>query len=48
MVPGRIKREVSVRAAQEGVTQRTIILEGLKAIGFSVGDSELGDKRKKR
>lgn len=48
MVPTRIKREVSVRAAQEGTTQRTIILRALKAIGFVVNDDELYDKRKIR
>ncbi|WP_295840168.1 hypothetical protein [uncultured Xanthomonas sp.] len=48
MVPTRIKREVSLRAAQEGATQRTIILRALKAIGFVVKDDELCDKRKMR
>jgi len=48
MVPARIKREVSVRAAQEGTTQRTIILRALKAIGFVVNDDEMCDKRKVR
>lgn len=48
MVPVRIKREVSVCAAQEGVTQRTIILRALKAIGFVVNDDEMCDKRKVR
>ncbi|TPQ43989.1 hypothetical protein C2U71_17705 [Burkholderia ubonensis] len=48
MVPARIKRAVSVRAAQEGTTQRTIILSALKAVGFVVSDDELCDKRKVR
>ena len=48
MVPARIKREISVRAAQEGTTQRTIILRALKAIGFVFNDDELCDKRKIR
>lgn len=48
MVPTRIKREVSLRAAQEGMTQRTIILHALKAIGFMVKDDELCDRRKVR
>jgi hypothetical protein len=48
MVPLRIKREVSLRAAQEGATQRTVILRALKAIGFVVKDNELCDKRKQR
>lgn len=48
MVPARIKREVSVRAAKEGTTQRTIILQALRAIGFRVDDGDLLDKRKVR
>lgn len=48
MVPARIKREVSVRAAQEGTTQRTIILRALKAIGVMVKEAELCDRRKVR
>lgn len=48
MVPARIKREVSLRAAQDGITQRTIILRALKAIGFMVKDDELRDRRKVR
>lgn len=48
MVPARIKREVSLRAAQEGTTQRTIILRGLKAIGVMVKKDKLCDRRKLR
>lgn len=48
MVPARIKREVSLRAAHEGATQRTIVLRALMAVGFVVGDDELYDKRKIR
>lgn len=48
MVPERVKREVSLRAAQESTTQRTIILRALKAIGVMVKDDELCDRRKVR
>jgi len=48
MVPARIKRQVSVRAAKEGSTQRAIILTGLRAIGIEVNDKDLYDKRKVR
>lgn len=48
MVPARVKREVSLRAAQEGTTQRTIILRALKAVGIMVRDEELCDRRKVR
>jgi hypothetical protein len=48
MVPARIKRQVSVRAAKEGSTQRAIILTALRAIGIAVNDKDLHDKRKAR
>ena len=48
MVPARIKRQVSVRAAKEGSTQRAIILTALRAIGIEVNDKDLYDKRKVR
>jgi hypothetical protein len=48
MVPAHVKREVSLRAAQEGTTQRTIILRALKAAGIIVKDDELCDRRKVR
>lgn len=48
MVPARVKREVSLRAAQDGATQRTIILRALKTIGIMVEDDELCDRRKVR
>lgn len=48
MVPAHVKREVSLRAAQEGTTQRTIILRALKAVGIMVKDDELCDRRKVR
>jgi hypothetical protein len=48
MVPASIKRQVSVRAAQEGSTQRTIVLTALRALGFAIADKDLQDKRKAR
>ena len=48
MVPTRVKRQVSVRAAKEGSTQRTIILTALRAIGIEISDKDLHDKRKVR
>ena len=48
MVPERIKRQVSVRAAQDGTTHRTIILTALRAIGLVVDERDLCDKRKVR
>jgi hypothetical protein len=48
MVPARVKREVSLLAAQENTTQRTVILRALKSIGVMVEDDELCDRRKVR
>lgn len=48
MVPARVKRKVSLRAVQEGTTQRTIILRALKTAGVMVKDEELYDRRKVR
>lgn len=48
MVPARIKREVSLRVAQEGATQRTIILRAQRVIGVMVQDGELCDRRESR
>jgi len=48
MVPARIKRQVSVRAAEEGSTQRAIILTALRSVGFEVHDKDPFDKRKVR
>ena len=48
MVPAHIKRQVSIRAANEGSTQRAIILTALRAIGIDVDEHDLHDKRKVR
>jgi hypothetical protein len=48
MVPASIKRQVSVRAAQESSTQRTIVLTALRALGFEIAERDLQDKRKAR
>lgn len=48
MVPARIKRQVSVRAAEEGTTHRTIVLTALRAIGIAVNEEDLCDKRRAR
>ena len=44
-VPASIDRALKIKAAEEGTTTRTIILRGLKAIGFDVPEEELRDKR---
>lgn len=48
MVPQALKTEIAVRAAAEGETQRSLVLRGLRAIGFAVPEAELLDRRKGR
>lgn len=45
-VPASLAKALNVRAAEEGVTVRTLILQGLKSMGMSVPEAELRDKRK--
>lgn len=45
-VPASLVRELNIKAAQEDTTVRTIILQGLKALGLPVADEELRDRRK--
>ena len=45
-VPASVAKALNIRAAEEGGTVRTIILQGLKAIGVAVPDEELRDRRK--
>lgn len=44
-VPASVDRALRMRAAEEGTTTRTLLLQGLKAIGFDVADEEMRDKR---
>ena len=39
-------RATQPRAAEEGTTVRTIILQGLKALGIDVPEAEVRDKRR--
>ena len=45
-VPASLVRQLNIKAAEEGTTVRTIILQGLKALGLPVADEELRDRRK--
>ncbi len=45
-VPVSIAKALNMRAAEEDVTVRTLILRGLKAIGFDVNEADLRDRRK--
>ena len=48
VIPQRLKREISVRAAREGTTTRAIVLTALRDAGFAVAEEDLGDRRKER
>jgi hypothetical protein len=45
-VPISVAKALNMRAAAEDVTVRTLILQGLKAIGFEISDSQVRDRRK--
>lgn len=41
----KIGRELARRATERGVTQRCILHEGLRALGFEISDEDLVDRR---
>lgn len=45
-VPESVKRAVSIKAATEGITNRTLLLRALVGIGIDVDDVDLRDRRK--
>lgn len=46
VIPAYLKREMKLYLADHpGENERTLILRGLKAIGFKILDEELSDKR---
>lgn len=45
-VPVSLVRALNIRAAEDGTTVRSLLLQGLKSIGFSVSDDEIRDRRK--
>jgi len=45
-VPESVARAVNIKAAEEEVTVRTILLQGLNAIGIQVPEHEMRDRRK--
>jgi hypothetical protein len=48
MVPEGVRRQVALMSAERGENIRTVVLRGLRAIGISVPESELGDRRGRR
>jgi predicted HicB family RNase H-like nuclease len=47
-VPANVKRQLLLKAAQEGVTMRTLVLKALREQGIQVADSDILDRRKQR
>jgi hypothetical protein len=45
-VPESVKRAVAIKAATEGITNRTLLLRALQAAGIDVPEDELRDRRK--
>jgi predicted HicB family RNase H-like nuclease len=47
-IPASTKRELALRATQERITLRTLVLRALAQYGFSVPPAEMQDRRKTR
>jgi len=45
-VPVSVAKAINIRAAQEDATVRSIILQGLQAIGFEISDEQVRDRRR--
>lgn len=45
-VPASVAKALSVKAAEEGVTVRVLLLRALKKEGYSVPEEEIKDRRK--
>lgn len=45
-IPDYVLKEIKIKSAQEGKTQRQIILEGLVALGLTVQPEDIVDRRK--
>lgn len=45
-IPDYVLKEMKIKSAQEGKTQRQIILEGLVALGMTVEEEDMVDRRK--
>lgn len=45
-IPDYLLKEIKIKSAQEGKTQRQIILEGLLALGLTVQEQDMVDRRK--
>lgn len=47
-VPAKVKRQLQLKAAQQGVTIRTLVLKALRNQGIQVAEHEILDRRKQR
>ena len=45
-IPDYVLKEMKIKSAQDGKTQRQIILEGLVALGLTVNEDDMVDRRK--
>ena len=45
-VPAKLKRQLAMDAAREGITIRALILKALADAGYKIAEAELRDKRK--
>ncbi len=48
LVPRHIRRQLAVKAAQEGHSLRALVLTGIRSLGIEVTDEEIRDKRGRR
>jgi hypothetical protein len=46
LVPEPVRRQLEIRAAEEGITKRTFILRALRQAGLDVPEDEIRDRRK--
>tara|TARA_R110002049_G_scaffold20717_6_gene75930 strand:+ start:11435 stop:11617 length:183 start_codon:yes stop_codon:yes gene_type:complete len=47
-IPSSVKKQLSIRAAHEGGTIRSVVLKALRDSGLKVKDAELVDRRRIR
>jgi hypothetical protein len=45
LIPKHIHKQVAVKAAQEGLTLRALVLTAIRSLGIPVTDEEIRDKR---
>lgn len=48
MVPETVRRQVAMMSAERGESIRTVVLRGLRAIGITVPESQMVDRRGRR